>query len=175
MAPADVVTDDVVVVGRVGAPYGVQGWVHIHSYTAPVENIQNYRPWLLRAKQGTWRPVNLSQCKRHQKGFIAQIADVSDREAAAQLSGHWVGVPAQTLPAIAELDEYYWRDLQGCNVVDVEGVMLGNVDHLMETGANDVLVVAGAQGQILIPFVAQYVEAVDIANRKVVVNWDDQW
>ena len=175
MAPADVVADDVVVVGRVGAPYGVQGWVHIHSYTAPAENIQDYRPWLLRAKRGAWRPVVLSHCKRHKKGFIAQIADIADREAAAQLTGHWVGVPAQALPPIAELDEYYWRDLQGCLVVDAEGVTLGKVDHLLETGANDVLVVAGEQGQMLIPFVAQYVATVDIAGRKVVVNWDDQW
>lgn len=175
MVPADVVDDDVVVVGRVGAPYGVQGWVHIHSYTSPAENIQDYRPWLLKAKRGDWRAVPIAQCKRHKKGFIARIGDIADREAAAELTGHWVGVPAQALPAIAELDEYYWRDLQGCTVVDVDGVMLGKVDHLLETGANDVLVVAAKQDQILIPFVAQYVQAVDIEARTVVVNWDDQW
>ena len=172
----DVATDDVVVVGRIGGPFGVQGWVHVHSFTDPPENLLDYRPWRLKGKYSDWQPVLELQCRPHKKGFIARFKDSLDRDAAAAFTGQLIGVPAPSLPALAEADEFYWRDLVGCVVVDGAGGDLGRVDHLLETGANDVLVVVSPHGeQILIPFVADYVTSVDAATRTITVDWDIRW
>ena len=85
MSAADIAPDDVVVVGRVGSPYGVKGWVHLHSFTSPAENIIDYRPWLIKAKGGQWRTLTEVVCQRHKQGFIAHIDHAADREAAAGL------------------------------------------------------------------------------------------
>lgn len=176
MPADDVVPDDVVVVGRVGSPYGVQGWLHLNSYTSPPANILDYQPWLLKTKGGTWRWLANRQCRKHKKGFIAHFEDITDRDAAARLSGSSLGVPAEVLPELGGLDEFYWRDLVGCEVRDVLGNLLGQVDHLLETGANDVLVVAADDGaQCLIPFVAEYVQAIDMPRKTITVDWDSQW
>jgi len=176
MAADDVAEDGVVVVGRVGSPYGVKGWVNLHSFTTPPDNILSYQPWLLKAKGGRWRRLEEVQCRRHKKGFIALLEASGDRDTASRATGHFVGVPAGALPAIDDADEFYWRELVGCQVLDGSGNELGRVVNLLETGANDVLVVQDEDGeQMLIPFVAQYVQAVDTAARTISVNWQREW
>ena len=176
MSADDVALDDVVVVGRVGSPYGVKGWVNMQSFTNPPDNILDYQPWLLKAKGGRWRRVEDVRCRRHKKGFIALIEATADRDAAAAMTGQLVGIPAQALPEPADADEYYWRELAGCEVMNESGAKLGRVDHLMETGANDVLVVRSEEGeQLLIPFAAEYVLAVDRESRTITVDWDSEW
>jgi 16S rRNA processing protein RimM len=178
MSADDIAPDDVIVVGRVGSPYGVKGWVHLHSFTSPAENILDYRPWLIKAKGGQWRTLTEVVCQRHKQGFIAHVEQATDREAAAGLTGQWIGVLAQALPDLDDTDEYYWRELIGARVVDAAGVELGRVDHLLETGAHDVLVVKDAQHpkrEVLIPFIAQYVLRVDRDAHIITVDWDSDW
>jgi 16S rRNA processing protein RimM len=161
---------DVVVVGRIGAPHGVRGWVRISSFTEPAGNILNYQPWLLEA-EGTWRARHPLEVKPHKQGYVARFPDIEDRDEAGRLSGRHVAVARTQLPEPGQ-DEYYWRDLEGLAVWN-RGVRLGVVDYLLETGANPVLVVTDASGQTLIPFAAQFVLKVDIEAERIDVSWDE--
>jgi 16S rRNA processing protein RimM len=178
-------TTDVVVVGRIGAPYGVRGWVRVTSFTQPQENLVNYRGWLLETEAGwrTWSPLEV---KPHKQGYVARFAEVADRDQAAELAGKDLAVARTELPDL-EHGEYYWRDLEGL-VVWNQGDRLGVVSHLLETGASPVLVIdnvdVGKDGaddgtmvhsgaQTLIPFIEQFVVAVDLEAQRICVDWDE--
>ncbi len=164
--------DAVAVLGAVQGPFGVKGWVRIRSFTDPAENLLDYSPWLLKSTQG-WRQVTCLAARAHGQGLVAELEGVADRDAAAGLKGALIGVLAASLPEPAE-DEFYWRDLIGLVVLDQAGTVLGTVVEMMATGANDVLVVALADGggQELIPFDRRYVTAIDVAGGSLVVDWD---
>ncbi|ROR29825.1 ribosome maturation factor RimM [Inmirania thermothiophila] len=159
-----------VVLGRVSGLYGVRGWVRVYSYTEPREGILRYDPWYL-GHGGRWRRMDLVGGRRHGKGVVAALAGVADRDAAAALMGAQIAVRRSQLPPPAE-GEYYWADLIGLEVRTVEGTPLGKVADLMETGANDVLVVRGERER-LIPFLpGQVVRRVDVAGGLLEVDWD---
>lgn len=165
--------DDVVIIGHIGAPYGVKGWVRVVSYTDPPENLMGYRPWLVQpsgADPGAWRSIECSAVKSHGSGFIATFEGVTDRDQAQALTGCRIGVDAEALPAVDD-NEFYWRDLIGQTVVNQRGEVLGCVDRLIETGARDVLVINGLQ-EVLIPFVDQFVTEVDLDKRVIRVDWE---
>ena len=156
--------------GRVGGPYGVRGWVRVVSGTEPPEQILGYSPWLLE-RNGEWRPIEVISGRVHGKGLVAQLAGCSDRDQAAALAGAEIAVLRTALAELAA-DEFYWADLVGLAVVTTEGMDLGTVDHLIETGANDVLVVRGDRER-LIPFTPGHaVVEVDMEQRLLTVAWD---
>jgi 16S rRNA processing protein RimM len=164
------VDDRQVLLGRIVGVFGVDGWVKLHSFTEPRENIFRYRPWTLRGPGGE-RQVTQLQGRAQAKGVIAHLDGVDDRDAAAVLVGTEIWVPRAVLPK-ARKGEYYWADLEGLAVRTVEGVDLGRVSHLFATGANDVLVVRGERER-LIPFVpGQAVVKVDLDAGLVEVDWD---
>lgn len=169
--------DTVVLVGVVGAPFGVKGWAHVKSYTDPPDNLLGYAPWQLRSKDDTddveWRPVDV-EAETHANGLIARFARVCDRNAAAELRGRAIGVAADVLP-VPEVDEYYWRDLIGANVTNPAGEQLGEVQRLFSTPAHDVLVVVDGGGERLIPFVREWVVAVLPESGQLVVDWEADW
>lgn len=162
-------------VGRLLAPFGIKGWVKVHSDTEPLDNILGYGPWHL-LRNGQWQPAEVIEGQLHGKGLIVRLRGVDDRTAAEALGGVDIGVPAEALPALAE-DEFYWRDLIGLQVVNGEGELLGVVDHLLETGANDVLVVKPCIGSIdgqqrLLPWVpGPVVQRVDKDAKRIFVDW----
>lgn len=159
------------VIGAVGGPFGVHGWVHVKSFTQPAENLATYRPWQL--QRGTsWQPVDAT-VRPHQRGFVACIDGCADRDAAARLRGAEIAVAAELLPA-TDADEYYWRDLVGCRVVGEDGDV-GTVVRVFETPAHDVLVVESTQGTDMIPFVPEIVTAVDVVAKTIVANWQSAW
>jgi len=158
-----------VVVGRFGAPYGVKGWLNVTSYTDPLDNLVSYRPWFV-DRRGSWSELTVAQTRPHRDGFVAQIVGVEDRNAAQAFAGQAIGVPDSALPEVGE-DEFYWKDLIGLNVVDRSGVVLGQVSELMETGANDVIVVRTEGGELLIPFVRHVVMSVNLPAQKITVDW----
>ena len=173
-------------VGRIGAPYGIKGWVNIQSFTQPPENLLSYEPWMLQsAGASTWQKSPQHQVRPHKKGCVAGFAGITERDQAAALTGALIGVPRATFGATADTDEFYWQDLTGCEVINQSGQMLGVVDHLLETGAHDVLVlnVEAPVGeaskapipQLLIPFVAPYIEHVDLIARRIQVQWEQSW
>ena len=171
---------DALVVGRISAVFGVRGWVKVHSFTEPMENILQYAPWYIRGEQG-WEPVEVAGARRQGKTLVAQLGGETDRERARdRFVGKQLAVPRSVLPALPE-DEFYWRDLIGLRVRLEDGRDLGKVHSLLETGANDVLVVRGDGNSIdqrerLIPWVpGVYVTDVDTAAGSLTADWDPEF
>lgn len=157
------------VVGEIAGVYGVKGWLRIRSFTEPLENILAYRPWRIGA-EGAWSEAPKAVGRRHGRGLIVSFEGVTERDAASRLVGKLIAVSRAQLP---DSDgEFYWADLEGLKVETSAGRMLGTVDHLVETGANDVLVVKGER-QRLIPFLrGRVVLEVDLQAGRIVVDWD---
>lgn len=154
--------------GRILAPYGVRGWIKVRPQTESADGLLGYRTWWL-GKQEEWRPYRLLRGRVHGAGLVAQLEGVEDRDQAAQLRGCEVAVPRSELPPAPE-GEYYWVDLIGLDVVNREGVRLGQVVEIFATGANDVLVVRGDRER-LIPFVEPVVVEVDVEGSLLTLDW----
>lgn len=166
-------------VGRITSVFGIKGWVKVHSDTEPPANIGVYSPWWLKTRHGV-KAVEIDAFQPHGKGFIAHIVGVDDREGAEAIGQVTISVERQQLPDLAD-DEYYWHQLQGLAVYscfDGTEQLLGRVSHLLETGANDVLVVQPCEASLddqerLIPWVpGQYVKQVELAAGRMLVDWD---
>lgn len=163
--------DKYLIVGRINGLYGVRGWVKVFSHTDPRDNILGYHTWYLR-RTSEWQPIELAEGRLHGKGVVARLAGCDDRDVAAGLIGSDIAILREQLQQAAP-GEYYWTDLIGLEVRTVEGVELGKVDHLLETGSNDVLVVLQGKHERLIPFIReQVVREIDLAGKKMVVDWD---
>ena len=172
-------SSDLVVIGKITTVYGVKGWVKIHSYTDPMENLLQYEDYLLQ-QRGRWQPLHIAAAKVHGKGLIAQLEGVNDREVAREYCQCNIAVASSNLPPLSG-DDFYWHELEGLKVFtrDDNGseVLLGVVDHILETGANDVLVVKKCAGSVdqeerLIPWLLERVVLeVDIAAGSIQVDW----
>ena len=163
-------TTQPVVLGRISGLFGVRGWVKVYSYTEPREAVLQYDRWLLSGKDG-WQEATVAEGQRHGKTVIARIDGYVDRDQAAALVGTEIAVPRGALPETGK-DQYYWSDLEGLRVVQRDGTVLGRVAHLLETGANDVMVVEGEQER-LIPFVMdKVVIGVDLDKGEIEVDWE---
>jgi 16S rRNA processing protein RimM len=168
------VNNDLVVMGCVGAPYGLKGWVHVQSYAEPASNILSYKTWYIKIKN-QWQPVDVLDARAHSKSFVAALVGYETIEKVELLKLAEIGVPRSALPAL-DPDEYYWADLIGMSVVTKEGVLLGQLDRLIETGSNDVLVVKGETREHLIPYILDdYVLSVDLKARVIHVSWDPEF
>lgn len=164
-------SSDYIVVGRINGLHGVRGWVKVFSHTQPRENILSYRTWHL-LLDGQWVATELLNGRQQGKGIVAHLKGCDDREQAAGLMGTEVAIRREQLAETGP-GEYYWAELQGLRVINAEGVELGVVDHLLETGANDVLVVLDGTIERLIPYVpGQYVVDVALDEGVMRVNWD---
>ena len=167
-----------IVLGRIVAPFGVQGWLRVRAFGddhAAWRQMQ--RLWLAadaEAPAERWQAHELKELRPHGDGLIARLAGIDDRDAAEALGNCFIGAPREALPATAQ-DEYYWADLVGLEVVNLQGQPLGRVDSLIETGSNEVLVVKEGEKERLLPFVAQVVKAVDLPGRRINVDWGSDW
>jgi 16S rRNA processing protein RimM len=159
-----------VIMGRVADAHGIQGWLKIQPYTAALDSLTAFRTWWLGDEQRGWRELDVLQSAVRGKSVVAQVMGCHDRSAAEQYKGWLVAVPRNRLPMPDE-GEYYWSDLIGLDVVNESGMRLGVVDTLLDTGANQVLSVAGEQGEILIPFIASAIRQVDLAGKVIRVDW----
>jgi 16S rRNA processing protein RimM len=157
-----------VALGYISAVHGIKGWVKVHSWTRPMEAILNYQPWLLGEEK---RPVSIVDGRRQGKGVAALLPGMQDREQAMSLIGQQISVNRDQMTP-TDKDEYYWSDLEGLEVHTLKGEILGRVDRLMETGANDVLIIRGER-EHLVPFVqGQYVTNIDLVAGRMDVDWD---
>ncbi len=182
-----------VILGRITGVYGVKGWVKIFSYTDPMESIVDYSPWYIRAEnpgksanRSPWTKVKLKAGKRHAKTVVARLEGCNDRDQAMAYIGTEIAIEPQQLEALKGKDEYYWRDLIGLRVINQQNTELGLVKSLMETGANDVLVVApeiklkaesdeeaAEKKEQLIPWVMDStIVRVDLEQGFIKVDWD---
>jgi 16S rRNA processing protein RimM len=171
--------------GRIAAPYGVKGWIKVLPLTAETETLLGYSQWWVRRRGSeTWQAHAVASGRRHGATLLAQIDGPVDREAAALLTGADIGVPRDELPAVGP-GEFYWADLVGLDVVNRQDVLLGKVEAVQDFGAHPVLrVVAAGQGDAgagaastlrLIPFVPAYVDGVDVAAGRIVVDWQPDY
>jgi len=167
--PVKAASADWAILGYVSGLFGVRGWIKVYSHTSPKENILSHPSWYL-CRDGQWQEYKLNQGKTHGKGLVAELEGVVDRDQAAALTGAEIAIPRDRLPDIPA-DEYYWCDLEGKRVVNLQGIELGRVDYLFETGANDVMVVKDDR-QHLLPFIAQVIKDVDLDGDLITVDWD---
>ena len=157
-------------VGEISGIFGVKGWVKIFSFTQPRENILQYSPWQI-SQSGELQEIEVLKGKRQGKTIVACLKGIETREQAAQLIGSKVQISKDLLPE-TDHDEYYWHDLIGLKVETLGGIDLGVVDSMLETGANDVLVVKGDRER-LIPFLQpDTVVNINIETGLMQVDWD---
>jgi len=147
--------EQALVVGRITSVYGVKGWVKLFSHTDPMQGIFDYTHWWLKTPSG-WKVVELSQGCLPGRGLVASVEGYSDRDQVKDICGMDIYIDAAELPELDE-GEYYWSQLEGLQVSTQAGVLLGKVSQLMETGANDVIVVRACEGRFdreerLIPY-----------------------
>lgn len=175
---------ETVVVGRLRSPYGVKGWVWMDSFTDDPASVFEWTPWTIsrQADATSGRPA-LDQRRimpvewaARQKGWVVRLDGLTDRTGVEPLVNSLISVDGAHLPSL-DADTFYWRDLTGCRVQTREGMDLGVVNHVMATGANDVLIVRGDglsrdQKERLIPFIEAVAFAVDIEGRQIRVDWD---
>lgn len=162
---------DFVIIGRLGSAYGLQGWNHIDSYTAPRDNILGYATWYI-AQQGEWKPFTLVEGRTHGKGIVAHLQGINDPQAAGLLTQSYIAVKKEALPPLSE-GEYYWGDLEGSTVQTPEGKVLGKIKYLYDNTGTDIMVIQSENGkEHQIPFILHdTVVAVHLAEKIVVVDW----
>jgi 16S rRNA processing protein RimM len=166
-----------VVLGRLVAPYGVQGWMHLHPFGDDPESWKRMPQWWLSRDDGEkaeWVATDLKSLRLHGGGWVAKLDGIDTRADAEAKTGWYFAAPREALPAAKE-GEYYWTDLIGLKVLNTEGTFLGVVQALIETGANDVLKVKDGDTERLLPFVSQIVTDVNVANGEITVDWQGDW
>ena len=176
-------SDKLLVVGRITGVFGVKGWVKVYSYMTPMEAICDHPDWYIEAPSG-WQPLDVEQRKWQGGKLIAQVRGTYDRDEAKVFCNRDIAIAKAELPALAHGD-YYWHQLEGLNVYCTtdggEPILLGQVARMLETGANDVLVVKACDGSIdkrerLIPYLPdRVVRAVDLANGALTLDWDPEY
>lgn len=164
--------------GRIGAPWGIKGWVKLFSFADPPENLLDYHSFYIQGPAGL-QVLEFDEMKEHGQGFVGHIKGCDVRELTGGFTGKELLIAKQELP---ELEEgYYWHQLEGLRVVTVSGQDLGTIQHLLETGANDVMVVQGDESSVdkqerLLPYVQdQVVKEVDLARQTMLVEWDKDY
>ena len=158
--------------GRVTASFGVKGWIKVYTLTAETGNLQDYPVWWL-GHDNNWREIRVVDARVHGSVLVAQLEGIVDRDAALALKGLEIAVPREQLPGAAE-HEYYWADLIGLRVVNTEQHDFGRVVRMLQTGANDVMVVEDANTKVretLIPFTAGVIRQVDLNAGEISVDW----
>lgn len=167
--------EDLIVLGKITSVHGVRGEVKIYSFTDPIDNLLDYPAWTLK-RDGEVRQAELVSGRLQGKVLVAKLKGLDDREVARTFAGFDICVPRALLPDLED-GEYYWHQLEGLKVIDLQGQLLGRIDHLLETGSNDVMVVKPCPGSLddrerLLPYTEQCVQKVDLAAGEMRVDWD---
>ncbi len=187
--------DDAIEVGRVLDAWGIKGWLKLLPHSSEPEALLAAPAWFLQVPEARFRPgfsafkgvvtVQVEECKLHSDSVVAKLEGLVDRNAAEALKGARIYLPRSAFPS-TEPDEYYWVDLIGLDVVNREGLALGQVRDLVATGPTSVLVLAfelpaevdGGKprtAERMIPFVSAYVDAVDLPARRITVDWQPDY
>ncbi|MEO8402213.1 MAG: ribosome maturation factor RimM [Gammaproteobacteria bacterium] len=160
-----------VIVGKIGSTYGIQGWLKVFSFTEEMSNILDYNPWYLESNTG-WEPIKIQSGREHNKCVVVKLPGYDSPEKARVMTGKKIAIKRTQFPALKK-NEYYWTDLQGLTVIDQHGNTLGKVLYLIETGANDVLVIEHGGKEHAIPYlIGKVITSVDLAKQEIKVNWD---
>jgi 16S rRNA processing protein RimM len=160
-----------ILVGRIHGAFGVRGELKLESLTEPPSNLIRYQPWILRDALGREREVSGARARSGGKGLIGTLPGIDDRDAAEALRGAELYVLRSALPPPND-GEFYWIDIEGLRVFNLDGVDFGRAAHVFPNGANDVMLVKGDRER-MIPFVRpDFVRELDFDNGRIVVDWD---
>ncbi|QRY79140.1 ribosome maturation factor RimM [Pseudomonas sp. PDNC002] len=170
-APAE----EMVVLGKIVSVHGIRGEVKVYSFTDPLDNLLDYRRWTLK-RGNEVRQAELVQGRVQGNVLVAKLKGLDDREIARTFAEFEILVPRSELPVLDD-GEFYWSQLEGLKVIDQNGQLFGILDHMLETGANDVMVVKPCAGSLddrerLLPYTDQCVQAVDLEAGEIRVDWD---
>lgn len=193
--------DDLVTVGHVTGAYGIQGWIRVRPYSSEAQALLNAKTWWLEKSGQPKQDAEVMQSKGHSGDVVARLTGVADRNAAEALKGTVVSISRKHFPALDD-DEFYWVDLIGSAVENLQGESLGVVSDMMDNGAHPILKVTlpvqataikaeqpadsikpnkGAKEksvavpELLIPFVDQFVKTVQQSEKKIIVDWDKDY
>lgn len=159
-----------IVIGKFAAPFSVRGWIKLHSYTDPITNLLNYSP-LYVERHNNWQPLKIVEGKTHGDYLVVKIEGFDDRDEVRQFTNCLIGVDREALPKLPE-DEFYWEDLVGLEVENLEGVHFGKITQMLATGSNDIMQVEQKDKRRMIPYTNDAVKKVDLKAKKVIVDWD---
>ena len=163
--------NDLVIMGRVVAPYGVFGWLKVIPDTEEFDGLLDYKAWWI-GKDNDWRELKVESAKTHNDVLVVKLQGIDDRDAAFACKGKQVGVPRALLPKLKG-EEYYWSDLIGLNVKNQLNVDFGKITDVFATGANDVIAAKSEDGiERLIPYIAQVILDIDLSAKTMLVDWD---
>lgn len=163
-----------IAVGEIRGAFGIKGWVKIYSYTEPRENVLAYSPWELEHQGKRWK-ITVLTGRRQGRTVVAALEGITTPEQAQALRGAKISIDRAQLPQLAP-GEFYWVDLIGLMVIDLSGKQLGQVVDLMETGANDVLIVRSESREILIPWLRdRVIRDLDLEAGTILVDWDPDY
>lgn len=171
---ADVSTSsEYLTLGKIGAAYGVKGWVKVHSNTNPIDQIFAYNPLYL-FKNNLYQEVTITNSRIHGAGLVAHIEGCDDRDLTQDYRHCELVIKREQLPNLSN-DEYYWTDLEGLRVLNQQGCELGFIDHLTNTGANDIMVVKGDK-EHWIPFIRNhFVFEINLDKKTITVDWESDF
>lgn len=172
-----------IVMGRIVAPYGVYGWLKIHPETETLDSLFDYPEWWIgrddQIKKSAWQKYSVETVKVHNDMLLVKLNGISDRDTAQSLKSLHVAIPRELFPEPGK-DEYYWSDLVGLKVINLQHLNFGLITEVFETGANDVLVVKQSldgQGERerLIPYIDPVIVKVDLQEKTMLVDWDAEF
>lgn len=166
--------EEVVVMGKIVGAFGIQGWVRVHPFSDDPGSLVRFREWLLADTENGWRQAKIAESAVHGRSLVARLEGVADRNAAERMGGTEIAVLRAALPPAA-VGEFYLKDLEGLEVVNDVGEELGAVAEVFSNGGQEVLRVTGAETERLIPFVEAYVKSVDLAAKRILVDWHRDW
>ncbi len=161
--------ENMLLVGKINAIFGVKGWIKILSHTEPIVNICKYLPLYIKQKD-SFTKLNITNCKSHGKTIIAQIDNINDCDKARELVGLALYINKLQLPKIND-NEYYCYDLINMAVINKNNEKFGLVSHLIDTNANAVLVVKNDKNEYLVPFIEPYIISVDLDDKIITIDW----
>jgi len=164
--------ENLVIIGKIISAYGIKGWVKIRPFTETAKSFIQYKKQFLSKNQKDWNCIQIEKMKIQGQDVVADLG-FENRDQAIESKGQILAVDRQQLPQLEE-NEYYWDDLIGLNVFDLQHSDLGKVIELIETGANDVLVVSGEKER-LIPYIPQVIVKIDLTEKRIEVDWDKEF
>jgi len=170
---ADDITDKYIIIGKLGKIHGLNGWLNLYPETKPADKILDYKP-LYCMLLSEWQKINVDEIKPHGNHFLLHIQGIDNPEDAKKYVGKEIAILRDQLAKLRQ-GEYYWTDLEGVTVINQNNIELGTIDHLMETGSNDVMVVVGKK-RYLIPYIRkQVIIDIDLDTKIMHVNWDEDF
>ncbi|KTD05885.1 16S rRNA-processing protein RimM [Legionella gratiana] len=159
-----------IIIARFGRPHGVKGFITVHSFTEPRDNVLKYTNWHAFI-DNKWRPIKLVRAEVQSKSIIIQIEGYLERELVAHLTNIEIAVHQDQLEQLKP-GEYYWHQLIGMNVINQQGESFGKVTEIIPTGANDVLVVEGDKRHLIPYLPGQFILDINLNQQLITVNWD---